>query len=333
MSVAGTSAKVTGKRVLFEKEASVVIADWQQPHPQAGQALVKNVASLVSAGTELSRLYNYHPKPQPFPTNTGYASVVEVIEVGPDVDCVQVGKKYLAQMGHISHGIQAADSLIEIPDNVAPEHAVFSILAAIALRAVRQAKVSIGDSVLVVGLGLIGQFAQTLSRIAGGNPVVAGDLSPKRRGIAEEMGLLRCLDPLTDDYQDQLTSFTESGQYRVTIDSTGTPQVFAQLPALTENNGRVMILGGIHKTVDFDFYTHAQKRNLRIIGAGSPDKYDWPWDEKANRQALLRLMADGQLDVAPLLTHHVPMEKAPEIYPMLHTDKDACMGAVFSWEG
>lgn len=323
---------VLGKRVLFEQEASVVVAEWEQPRPEPGQVLVQNVASLVSAGTELSRLYNYHPKPQPFPRNTGYASVVKVVETGVGVEGFDPDTLYLAKMGHISHSIQDSAALIEIPAHLKAEHAVFTILGCIALRAVRQSKAGIGDSALIVGLGLIGQFAQILSRLAGACPVVGADLSPRRRAIAEQTGLLRTLDPLADDYQEQLNSFTESGRYRAVFDSTGTPKVFAQLPALTDDNGRLMILGGIHKTVDFDFYTHAQKRNLRIIGAGSPDQYDWPWDEMANRKALLRLMADGQLDVSPLLTHHVPMEQAPEMYPMLHHDKDACMGTVFSWE-
>ncbi len=327
------SAAIAGKRVLFEKEASVVVAEWEHPKLEAGMVLVKNVVSLVSAGTELSRLYNYHPKPQPFPRNTGYASVVKIEELGEGVEGLDPNKLYLAKMGHISHGVVPPDSLIELPENVKPEHAVFVVMACIALRSVRQAKVSIGDSALVIGLGLVGQFAQILSRLSGGCPVVGCDLSPKRRAIAEQTGLLRALDPMAKDYQEQLRSFTESGRYRATFDSTGTPKVFDQLPELTDDNGRLMILGGIHKTVDFDFYTHAQKRNLRIIGSGSCDKYDWPWDETNNRKALLRLMADGVLDVSPLMTHYVPMEKAPEIYPMLHTEKDACMGAVFTWDG
>jgi len=320
-----------GKRVLFPEVGKVEIADWSSEGPKKGQVMMKNIASLVSAGTELSILYGYHTKPRTYPRNSGYASCAEVVEVGESVEHISEGELYVCSMGHISHLNVDTEKLVPVPEGIKPEHAVFSIVGAISLRAVRQANITVGDSVLVVGLGLIGQFAQIFSRIAGGIPVAGADLSGYRRSIGEKTGLIHALDPKADDYEEKLNSISPQGRFGAVLDSTGTPDVFAGLPEYTADNGRIIILGGVHKKVEFDFYTHAMKRNLSIIGAGYPDPRDWPYDRFENWNVILSLMAEGRLDVSPLLTHHVDYTEAPDMYPMLRDDKDRVLGTVFKW--
>ena len=323
-------AAYEGSRVTFIGEGKVEILPFEQDKPGVGQVMVQNIASLISAGTELSRLHNYHMVPKQFPQNTGYLSCVKVLELGEGVENIKVGKIYVAGMGHLSHLAIPADKLIEVPEGVKPEDAVFTSIATISLRAVRQAEVRLGDSVLIKGLGLVGQFAQIFARLEGGVPVVAADFSEMRKSIANKTGLKNTVTP-SDNIQEELKDYTADGRFDVAIDSTGVASVFASLPELTADFGRVIILGGIHKKVKLDLYTHIQKRSLRLIGAGSPDPHNWPYNEIGNQRTVLKLMQDGLLDVSPLRTHHVALDQAPEMYRMLHEEKDSGLGVVFKW--
>ena len=325
-------ADFVGRRVVFTEVGKVEVKSWEQNAPAPGNVVLKTVASMISAGTELSRLYNYHMVPRPYPQNTGYLSIAEVVAVGKGVENLKEGDIVDGSYSHLEYLEKPAADLLKIPEGVKPEHAVFVGLSSISLRAIRQAKVSIGDSVLVTGLGGVGQFAQLFARLSGGNPVVGVDLSPRRLEIAKKTGLKYAINGSDTDFEDQLKAITEDGKFRTCLESTGTPGVISSLPARTARFGNVVVLGGVHKKVEMDMYTDVQKSTLHIIGAGNPDPRDYPYDERGNRVAVLGLMKEKLLDVSPLLTHHVPVEEAPEMYRMLHEEKDKGMGVVFKWE-
>lgn len=321
-----------GRRVVFAAKGEVRLDSWEMDSPAPGEVVLKNVASLISAGTELSRLYDYHMSPRPFPQNTGYVCTARVAAAGDGVENVAVGDLVDGSFGHLEYIRKPAAGLLKIPDGVLPEHAAFTALAAISLRAIRQAHVRLGDSVFVTGLGLIGQFAQLFARLSGGNPVAGVDLSTTRLEIARKTGLRHALNGSDSDFEEQLKGIVPDGRFGVCVDSTGTPNVIASLPARASSFGNVVILGGVHKKVELDFYTDVQKKSLHLIGAGSPDPRDYPYDEANNRATILNLMRDGLLDVSPLITHKVPVEEAPEMYRMLHDEKDKGMGVIFDWE-
>ena len=325
-------AAYKGKRIVFAAVGKVEILDFEQEKPKKGEVTIQNICSLISAGTELSRLYDYHMVKKPYPCNTGYLSCGKVVDIGEGVTGIKMGGIYLAgSMGHLGYlNVPAAD-LIAVPEGLKPEDAVFTNIGGISIRAVRQANIHLGDSVFIVGLGLIGQFAQIFSRLDGGVPVVGVDLSPKRRKIAEQTGLKYALDPKAADFEDALKKITGDGLFRACLDSTGTPFAISSLPARTAKFGSIIVLGGVHEKVSTDFYTYIQKRNLRIIGAGEPDPANFPYDGKENPKVILNLMKENILDVTPLRTHFVGLEKAAEMYRMLHEEKDAGMGVVFKW--
>lgn len=319
------------KAVTFVSKGQVELRDFTVEGPAAGKVILQNAFSAVSPGTELSRLYDFHAAPRPFPQRTGYLSCGRVVEIGAGVKGVETGKLYLCGCGHNSHAEWDPAGLTPVPDGVAPEEAVLGQLATVSTMGVRHGCIRPGDSVLVMGLGLIGQFAQMLARIAGGVNVVGVDLSERRLAIARQTGLKHALNPTAKDYLDQLKAIVPEGRFHVTIDSTGTPNVISALFERTADNGIVVVLGGVHRKVELDLYTHFQKRCLRMMGAGGPSPFQWPFDGKANLNMLLAFMADGRLNIKPVLTHCVPVAQAPEMYRMLQEEKDKGMGVVFRW--
>ena len=326
-------ATYRGKRITFTGPGKVEILDRAQEGPGPGEVLIETLYSAVSPGTELSRLHNTHSAPKPFPQNTGYCSCGRIVELGSGVTHVRVGDVVLAAYGHLSHMAFDARKIMPVPAGMPPEEAALIRLGQVGLQGIRHADVRLGDSVLVVGLGLIGQFAQMLARLAGGQPVVGVDLSERRLAIARETGLLHTLNPKAPDYKDRLAALVPDGRFRVTIDSTGTPDVIAGLLERTADDGAVIVLGGVHRPVTLDLYTHFQKRNLRLIAAGgfSPRQYPHA-DQLANERMLVDLTASGRFPMKPLITHVVSYEQAPEMYRLLHEAKDQAMGVIFKWQ-
>ncbi len=323
---------IRGSRVVFYEVGKLEIRDWEQAEPKDGELLIENLCSLVSAGTELSKLYNYHMIPAVYPMNTGYISCGRVLRAGSGTKAKE-GSIHLLTMGHLSHLVVPEAALMPVPEGLKPEDAVFTELAAISMRAVRQAEISLGDSVLIAGLGLIGQFAQIFAGLEGGFPVVGLDLSEYRRKIARATGLLFAMNPAEKDFKMRVSEISEGGRFNVCIDSTGTANVIASLPEQTAEFGRIIVLGGVHRKVEMDFYTHIQKRSLRLLGAGAPDPRNWPYDNAANKKLIMKLMLAGKIRTEALRTHFLGFEKAPDMYQMLHEQKDSGMGVVFRWNG
>ncbi|MFH1021850.1 MAG: zinc-binding alcohol dehydrogenase [Planctomycetota bacterium] len=322
-----------GKAITFTARGKVELLDFSVEGPAAGKVIFENHFTAISPGTELSRLYDYHAAPRPFPQRTGYLSCGRVIDIGAGVKGIGAGKMCLSSCGHLPYAECNPADLMPVPDGVAPEEAVLGQLACVSTKGIRHAGVRPGDSVLVVGLGIIGQFAQMLARVAGGIPVAGVDLSERRLAIARQTGLAHAFNPGAKDYPERLKAVVPEGRFSVTIDSTGTPAVVSSLFERTADNGIVVVLGGVHKKVEVDLYTHFQKRNLRMVGAGDPSPYHWPFDGAADKRMLLALMAEGRLNVKPLITHRVPVAEAPEMYRMLHEEKDKGMGVVLTWKG
>lgn len=321
------------RRITFTAKGVVEILSFDGGKPKPGQVLVETEASAISAGTELSRLYDFHMAPRPFPQNTGYLTCARAIELGEGVEGISLGELYIISgMGHLSHFCVPKTNLTLVPKGVSSEAAAFTNLMQVSLRSVRQAEINLGGSVLIFGLGLIGQFAQLFSRINGATRVVCIDPSARRRELAKKTGLMHAFDPIDKDLDKKIKEVTGNGQFDAVFDSTGVPNVVSKLPAYVRDFGTLMILGGVHKPVELDLYTHIQKRSLRLIGSGSPDPHNFPYDNDAkNQQTILDLMQNKTLNIDPLITHFVPVEEAPKMYRMLQEEKDAGLGVAFQW--
>ena len=322
-----------GKRITFTARGKVEILDRVQEGPGPGEVLLETLFSAVSPGTELSRLHDTHSAPRPFPQNTGYCACGRVIELGSVVSNARVGDVVLAGYGHLSHMAFDAGKVIPVPVGLPLEEAVLIRLGQVGLQGIRHTDIRLGDSVLVVGMGLIGQFTQILARLAGAHPVVGVDLSERRLAIARETGLAHALNPAAPDYEERLAALVVNGRFQATIDCTGTPDVISSLFERTADDGAVIVLGGVHRLVTLDLYTHLQQRNLRMIGAGRFSPRHWPHNDlAANERLLVDLLACGRFPVRPLITHIVPFDQAPEMYRLLHEAKDEAMGVIFNWK-
>ena len=326
----------TGKRVVFAQKGVVEIRDWDVFEPERGEVLFENRVSLVSPGTELSRLHDTHSVSRPYPTNTGYVSAGRVVKLGPGVEGVEPGQPVLSSLGHISHHPVPASSLTPVPEGMELKDAVWTALCRISIFGVQRGGVGLGDAVGVFGLGVIGQLAVAFSHLAGGLPVVGIDPVAFRRQKALEVGADATIDPRDGKLAEQVRDLTAGHGFDVVIESTGTPHVAHQLFEYCAPGAVVVILGGVHKPVSLDLYSHFQRKGITMVGAHGPTTPQeasviYRRNTGFNTAYILRAIRKGALKVGTLLTHLVPFRQAPEMYRALTEEKDRTLGVAFDW--
>ena len=184
----------TTVRVVFQGPREACLEEVPLPEPGRGEILVRSLCSLISTGTELTAYSGDFPADSAwaryirYPWVAGYANVGEVIACGVDVDNVREGQHVVSAGPHASLVLVNADSLAPVPDGVSDEDASFLVLSTISLVGVRLAQISLGETVVVQGAGLVGQLATQYARLSGGWPVIAVDLAESRLATARAHG-------------------------------------------------------------------------------------------------------------------------------------------------
>lgn len=308
--------------------------------PPAGAVLVAAVTTAVSAGTEVANyrgITTYRTATTGNPYYPGYSFAGTVLVVGEGVTGLQPGDRVAGAAPHASHAlISEPMRLVPIPESVGFDQAALSTLGCIVLNAVRLAQIQLGESVAVVGGGLIGQLTGELARLSGGRPVVCLEPLARRRAVALQCGLDAALDPSDPAMAERLAALAPEG-FRVVFEATGSPAAVTPALKLAARGGRVVLLGSTRGRVEqFDPYEDIHRKGVLVIGAhmsttpSAPTIFN-PWTEPANRRVILELIARGDLQVDPLISHKVPPTQAGALYAALATSPAGFLGVLFDW--
>jgi len=328
-----------GRRLQCNGPRQIEVAECEfGPVPDDG-ILVENAYTAVSVGTEIwNWVHGGNPgdRTAEYPRGTGYCSAGTVLEVGKDVTYVKPGDRVAGQGGHASHGI-LRDKYRKIPDNVATRDASLLVMAAIAMHGIRVARIELGEAVVVLGLGLVGQFSVTLARLAGAVPVIAIDLDPFRLDKAKPRGADVCINPKEiDDLTEAVRAQCVEDGANVVLEATGKPAVYPTAVKLACVAGRMVALGSPRGTVEMNFLDEVHLREVSILGAIQPrtpeaDHIYFRWTKDRERSLILRLMSEGRLSADDLITHEVKPEECQAIYDMLADNPKDVLGVVFAW--
>ncbi len=308
-------------------------------HPPAGHVLVEAAVTAISAGTEIANyrgVTSYRTASHGNPYYPGYSFAGTVLAVGEGVSSPRQGDRVCGQVRHASHAIVPSDRLVPIPDGVTFAQAAMTTLGCIVLNAVRLAHIQLGESIAVVGAGLIGQLATQLSRLDGGRPVVALDLIARRRDLALTHGADAAVDPRASDAETRLRSLAHDG-FTVVFEATGSPAAVNPALKLAARGGRVILLGSTRGVVEqFDPYQDVHLKGLTILGAHMSTTPTYPnlanpWTESANRRLVLDLIARRELKVDSLISHHVSPMAAGDVYAGLESSPEDYLGVVLDW--
>lgn len=326
------TAPTTTKCLIATAINTVEVKDRQLGETPAGHVRIKTEYSMVSTGTELHRIQCTHTANRAFPQMTGYIALGHVVGLGTGVTTLKLGDRVLFTLAHYGMIDAPATSCTLVPEGIPSVDAVCTTLLCIGLTGIRCAKIRLGDSVAVFGQGVIGASATHLAKLSGACPVIAIDPVAARRAAATKLGADATIDPMKEDVLARIKELTGGLGVNVAVEATATARVAATLPSFLRDEGRIVILGGVHGKVEMDLYTFFQKSNLTMVGAGGTYHTDYPHDTgAANVQSILRMMKAGMVKPAPLVTHCVPYTEGPKLYKMLIEEKDKANGVQFDW--
>lgn len=270
---------------------------------------------------------------QPLPL--GYCNVGVVAEVGPGVDSFKVGERVVSNGPHADVVKVSKNLCARIPAEVDDESAAFVVLASIGLQGIRLAQPTLGESFVITGVGLIGLLTLQLLR-AHGCRVLAIDYDESKLALARLFGAVTCNPGLGEDpvTAGMALSRGQGVDGVIITASTKSNDPVTQAARMCRKRGRIVLVGVSGMELNrADFYE--KELSFQVSCSYGPGRYDptyedkghdYPigfvrWTEQRNFEAVLDMLASGQLDVKPLITHRFAFEDAPKAYETLTDDK------------
>ena len=366
------------KQVLRKGLNSIVVDDVPDPLPPPHHVVVRSMYSLISSGTEsaslhqggalkaladnpshLTTLFDAARVNGPIRTLAeayakfseyavlGYSGAGVVVDKHPTVTDVAIGDRVAyggEGTGHAEAVVTGRYLVAPIPDVAPYRHACFATLGSIALNAVRTARITLGDRVVVLGLGLVGQLVAQLARLHGGL-VVASDLRGDRVEVARRLGAAHAVSG-DAGLADVVKAITDGhGADAVILAAASkSPAPCRQALRLLRERGRITIVGNV--TIDLPWHEMYMKdAGLAMSRAYGPGSYDptyeregrdYPlpyvrWTQQRNMTEFLRLVEAKQVELDALITHEFDLDDAPRAYRIIVDGTTPSLGVLLRY--
>lgn len=341
------------------------VVDVPVPTPKAGMVLVQNAASLVSAGTERmlaefagkSLLGKARSRPDLLkqvmdkasrdgllstieaafkrldqPIAVGYASAGTIVELGEGVEGFEVGQRVACAGGgyavHAEYVTVPHNLVVPIPEGVDFDSGAFATLGAIAMHGFRLGGAQVGESVAVIGLGLLGLLSAGIARAAGCR-VIGIDLDPQRVQLARDMGFEAAERPQAIEAVMAYTRQRGADRVLICADTKSSdPVVLAG--EIARERARVVAVGAFGMDIPRKLYYYKELDFIvsRSYGPGRYDTnyeeggQDYPlgfvrWTAGRNMEGFLDLLAEEKISLDPIITHRFPIENAAAAYDLI----------------
>ena len=232
--------------------------------------------------------------------------------------------------------------MVRVPDGLDLDHAATLGMSLVSATALRVGQPELGDYAVVFGMGMVGNFCAQLYALSGAE-VVAVDVSGPRLQVARECGIPHVVDATHGSVTDRILELTDGSGAEFVVEATGDPAVFETAASVAKRGGEVILLGSPRRELQRDLTPVLQQvhlwRDHGSLTLKGAHEWRYPLYEDAwakhslerNARVILRLMQQGRLHVAPLISHVVPPEDAPRAFEGLLDDKATWTGVVFDW--
>ncbi len=321
------------KNIVFTERGKAALISEPVEELKPNEVLVELAVSTTSSGTERANLlgsdtvdWTKPPKESRFPKHLGYCSAGTVVAVGEAVTQFKIGDRVAGTFGQYrQYCPYKEEKLIHIDDLPFEEAATFFI-SIFPLAAIRKCGPEIGESAIVMGQGILGQFAVALLKAAGAVPVVAVDPNPEKRERAKVFGADYAFDPYDPDFAKKVKEVTHGGA-NVGIEVTGVGAGLNGILDCMALKGRVALLG-CTRVSDFtvDFYRKVHGPGITLVGAHTharprEDSSSGWWTERDDMLTLKKLTQYGRLSLASFVEETSSPEDAPRVFQRLATEK------------
>lgn len=323
------------KIIAFTAPKVAEYLDCEVPVLKENEVLVKLAVSTISSGTERANLLGEVnvsvatiDTEAHFPRYCGYSSSGTVVALGSAVTDFAIGDRVaLSWSTHSKYVAIDHKNLHKIlDDSVSFEEAALWHIGTFPMAAIRKCRFEVGESAIVMGMGILGLFAVKILAASGAAPLIAVDPVPEKRELALKIGADYAFDPFDPDFAKKVKEVTDGG-VNVAIEVTGNGGALNGVLDCMKKMGRVALLG-CTRSSDFtiDYYHKVHGPGISLIGAHTAAR---PIDESSaglwtthdDVMSMQRLNKFGRLEFASLIEEtHSPSE-APEVYTRLATEK------------
>ncbi|MEM7133850.1 MAG: zinc-binding alcohol dehydrogenase [Chloroflexota bacterium] len=328
------------RELIAPAKEEVAFREYESPPLQLGEVRVESRFGAAKHGSEMASFEGYagprgaydseyqifdasKPGMAKYPSGLGNICIGDVVEVGSEVDSIQVGTQVFQHGSFKQVHVWKAEHVRKLPDGVPWQAAVCLDPTDFALGAVRDGHVRIGDAVAIFGMGAIGLMALQLAKLAGAYPVIAVDPLRNRLDVAKEVGADLVLDPTSCDAGLEIKKATEKRGADVCIEYSGNHMALqAALRGVTYLG--TVVAGawpGVYPAgLDFGAEAHWNRPKIVFSRACSEPNPEYPnWDEERLFDISWRLLTNGSLKSVPIVQPIVDFNDLLEAYPKIST--------------
>ncbi len=344
-----------GQVLTLVEPGKIEFKDYKEESLKAKEVRVKTLYSGISAGTELASYRGYNPhlnknwnsdlrifeekesEKSSYPiTNWGYEEVGRVIEIGSEVDSVEIGDTVYGTWGHRTTAALKEDFAVKhrLPETADPIYGIFSHIGSIALNAILDADIHVGETAAVFGQGVPGQIVTQLAKLNGAN-VIALDLNPERLEKAKVMGADIVLNPEKSNAAKKIKELTADRGADVSIEISGSLKALHQAIKATAYAGKTIASGffaGSSQGLNLGEEFHHNRIQLICSQiSGVRPEFSYRWDRLRLNQTIMDLQQDQKIDLKGLITHIENFSGAEKLFKMLDQNPGEALQTVLKF--
>lgn len=330
------------RKITFTESQRAELVEVEIPdEPGPDEIIVKASRTLVSTGTELICFLGecdegtHWASFSRWPHFPGYSALGTAIAVGEEVEGISIGQRVCTTSNHSEYSVVPSDRVWgrSIPEEISDDEAVWSILAVITQTGVRMAEHVMGDRVVVIGLGPLGQLVVQYLRATGMREVMAIDMDQGRLDVALTHGATAGLCGDVGDAKDFVLDRLDGELADVVYDVTGHWAVLPLALPLARDHGKMILLGDSPFPSKQRLTYDVLSRQVTLIGSRSswlPPAHSM-WTPQRMAELFLTYLQRGEMRVSDLTSHTFAPQECGDVYSMLMADRTSTLAVAFDW--
>ena len=334
------------KQILFTSINTAELLSVEYPEPSENEVAVETYFSSISCGTEKANItgepnvsiYATEEETIAFPREAGYSSSGVVIAKGKGVKSVEVGDKVVMSWSqHKKINVLPEENVVKFEgDKISMQDAALCHIGTFPMAALRKTRLEIGESMMVMGLGILGLMAVLFAKSAGAVPVIAVDPVPARREKALKFGADYALDPFEKDFVEKVKKLTDNG-VNTAIEVTGLGAGLNQCLDCMAPLGRIALLGCTRdKNFTVDYYRKVHGPGIQLMGAHTAARPKLEsaaglFTQRDDIKTILQLCSMGRIKLADMVDEVVEPAACATVYNRLVHDKNFPTVVQFDW--